>query len=77
MMWSDFEHQMWAQFKKAGLQDKESYLIAVSGGLDSVALLHLVLRLKPKAKIRVVHYHHGPSQEPAQQKYGGDVREFL
>ncbi len=39
------------------LQDR--YILAVSGGLDSVALLELATRLLPTSQIVVAHYQHG------------------
>lgn len=73
-MWIDFEHQIWNQFKKYDLADQEHYLVAVSGGLDSMALFEVCRRLRPQAKMVVMHYHHGPG---ANQIYRDQCLQYL
>ena len=36
-----------------------TYVVAVSGGVDSVALLDLLVKAQPKANFVVAHYDHG------------------
>src|SRR3990167_2019065 len=46
------------------ISPKRQYLLALSGGLDSCVLLHLLTRLNAEesnTKIRVIHIHHGLS----------------
>ncbi len=74
--WNHFEHQIWNEIKTYELENCTSFLIAVSGGLDSMALLQVMLRLRPQAKIRVAHFHHGEA-DLIQKKYRDDVSEFL
>lgn len=69
MSWNDFEHSIWKQLKKHGLEERESFILAVSGGLDSMVLLHALKKLKPKAKLIVAHFHHGDSDQPEIQTY--------
>jgi len=40
------------------LSNKDKILVAVSGGIDSMALLTLLLKLHPKEKIGVIHINH-------------------
>ncbi len=40
------------------LARKDKVLIAVSGGIDSMVLLHLLIRMHPKGNIAVVHINH-------------------
>lgn len=62
-MWTDFEHSIWKKLKAFSLHEKESFILAVSGGLDSMVLLQVMQSLKPKAQLIVAHYHHGPSHD--------------
>lgn len=66
--WNNFEHQVWSQLKKYNLENASSYLIAVSGGLDSMVLLEVMLRLRPQALLRAAYFHHGPCS-PEQLKF--------
>ncbi|MBC7742102.1 MAG: tRNA lysidine(34) synthetase TilS [Bdellovibrionaceae bacterium] len=60
----DLEHQFWKTLKDNQLDQCESYLVATSGGLDSMVLLQLLSRTRPEVTIRVAHYHHGPCDSP-------------
>ena len=77
MAWTDFEHAIWKTLSAAELEQKASYSLAISGGLDSMVLLHLMKRLKPQAKLTVAYYHHGPSKDPSQKKYRDDCLELV
>lgn len=57
----NLEHQIWKQIKSQGLQEKKM-LLAVSGGVDSVALLLALSRTIKKENLGVFHFHHGPGQ---------------
>ncbi|AZZ36724.1 tRNA lysidine(34) synthetase TilS [Bdellovibrio sp. qaytius] len=63
MSWNDFEHSIWKQLKSESLTDRSEYILAISGGLDSMALVHAMRILKPQAQLIVVHFHHGESDK--------------
>lgn len=44
------------------------YIVAVSGGVDSVVLLHLMSNLLPKSNLIVAHYDHGIRQDSAKDR---------
>jgi len=69
MAWTDFEHQIWKALKKHELDDAQDFIVAVSGGIDSMALLNVMLTLKPQAHFTVAHFHHGDAENAAQQDY--------
>jgi tRNA(Ile)-lysidine synthase len=69
MSWNDFEHSIWKQLKKHGLEDRESFILAISGGLDSMVLLQAFKKLKPKAQLVVAYFHHGDSDDQEIQTY--------
>lgn len=60
-MWNNFEHQVWQKIKHCELENKKLFL-AVSGGVDSVALVYVMTRLKLTENLTVLHYHHGDFQ---------------
>lgn len=60
-MWNNFEHQVWQKIKQYDLENKKLFL-AVSGGVDSIALVYVMVRLKLTANLTVLHYHHGDFQ---------------
>lgn len=61
--WSDFEHSLWRTLKECGLENQQHFLLAVSGGLDSMVLLESFLNVKPQAYFKIVHFHHGDSAD--------------
>ncbi len=58
-MWNNLEHTLWNKLKHHGLDQQSVYLLAVSGGLDSMALAEVFRKTKPQAKLVLMHYHHG------------------
>lgn len=75
--WGDFEHKIWALLKLYGLENSGSYLLAVSGGVDSMAMLDVMVRLRPQALIRVAHFHHGDDSVATQLEYRDQVADFV
>lgn len=67
--WAPLEHLTYQNFRKHQIQES-SCLLAISGGLDSMALLQVLSRLQAalKLKISVFYGHHGPA-ETEQQHY--------
>ncbi len=59
-MWNNVEHQVWNKLKLQRLENEAIYLLAVSGGLDSMVLTSVFKKIKPQAKIVLMHFHHGP-----------------
>ena len=62
MSWNDFEHSIWKQLKSESLTDRSEFILAISGGLDSMVLLSAFIKIKPQSQIIVAHYHHGESE---------------
>lgn len=75
--WNSFEHKLWGYFKEFSVESSGSYVLAVSGGLDSMALLSIFSRLLPQAKVKVAYYHHGPSESPIQAQYRQQALELV
>ncbi|MGZ3843214.1 MAG: tRNA lysidine(34) synthetase TilS [Bdellovibrio sp.] len=57
---SDLDHQVWKLIKNHSLQDKK-ILVALSGGVDSVALLQVLARIHNKKLTGACYFHHGES----------------
>lgn len=72
--WNDFEHKLWHVLKFHELDKAESFLLAVSGGVDSMVLLWALARVKPQARLRVAHFHHGHIE---QARYRDHVAELV
>lgn len=71
-------HRLNAYLNTMGLPQKSHWLLAVSGGADSVALFHLcrVLSRIHGFEFSVAHVHHGDSPDPDQKQYRDQAREF-
>lgn len=54
------EHKLLRELKRFSISDRD-LLVAVSGGVDSVLVLIILMRLQPilKNRLHVVHIHHG------------------
>ena len=65
--------------KKLEPHKKKRHLLAVSGGLDSMALFHIYLHLRKHFNFdfAVAHYHHGSSDDPFQQDFRDNAFEFV
>lgn len=68
MSWNRLEHQLWNQIKRYDLQDK-TFILAVSGGLDSMVMLAAFQRLNLKYPLIVAHFHHGESDDQVIKKF--------
>lgn len=55
--WSDLEHRLWAELKNARLEEAP-LLVGLSGGVDSVALLRALSRVRPRG-LTACYVHHG------------------
>ena len=67
--WTSLEHQVWKLLKELSLESHEKFILAVSGGLDSMVLLEVFLNLKPRAELKVAYYHHGSSKQKQQEEF--------
>ncbi len=68
----NLEHQIWQKLKDHHLEHASSYLLAVSGGLDSIVLLEVMAKVRPQALLRVAHYHHGTDDGSGVQNFYRD-----
>lgn len=75
--WNGFEHQIWKNLCDQGLETHESFLLAVSGGLDSMVLLKVMQALKPLARLKVFHYHHGPTPNAELWAFRSQCRDLI
>ncbi len=77
MAWTDLEHSVWKVLKDAGLEQRQRYFLAISGGVDSIAMLQIFLRLRPTAQLTVAYYHHGPSSDNSLQAFRDSCLKLL
>lgn len=68
----DLEHHVWKLIKHHSLQDKK-ILVALSGGVDSVALLSVLRKIHKKDLLGACYFHHG---EDSNQKYRKEAQSF-
>ncbi|XGC82415.1 tRNA lysidine(34) synthetase TilS [Bdellovibrio bacteriovorus] len=68
----DLDHQVWKQIKLHALQDKK-ILVALSGGVDSVALLRALSKVHNKNVLGAAYFHHG---EDSNKDYRDRAQEF-
>lgn len=68
-VWTGLEHKFWNIFRESELDSHDKFVLAVSGGHDSMVLLDVFLRLRPQAELRVAHYHHGPCGDQEQEQF--------
>lgn len=64
----DFDHRLWKLLKSRHLE-KKKFLIALSGGVDSVALLAAFAKVLPRAQLAAAYVHHGKTKSAIQKKY--------
>lgn len=78
---SPFEHQFVRTYKDCfGTQDSQRhFLIAVSGGADSVACLHLFHQFRNlfKYQFRVAHVHHGFTKDLQQRQFRDRTKSWV
>lgn len=77
-MWTALEHRVHQDLKDKELYTGQKYeeklfLIAVSGGLDSVCLAHIFYQLQLSSRCHILHFHHGDNEN---QEYRNQAFEF-
>lgn len=76
-IWTGFEHSIWQKLKEHNLDKHNNFILAVSGGLDSMVLLQIFLKLKPQCNLKVAHYHHGCTIDKSQEKFRSRAYEVV
>jgi len=76
--WNPFEHQAYRLWKSQ-FPSHSSWLVASSGGLDSMSLLSLAVQLRSALglKLRVAHVHHGFSGNKKTDVYRAKAQQFV
>lgn len=69
---NNLQHQVWQLVKDLSLESKDKFILAVSGGLDSMVMLDIFLKIRPNAKLKVAHYHHGECADERTLKFRDD-----
>ncbi len=75
--WTDLEHQSWRQLKELGLSEHNNFVLAISGGLDSMVLLEVFARVKPAAQLKVAYFHHGSCMSDSQKSHRDRAQELV
>lgn len=75
--WQAFEHQVHNVLKEWPLSGKR-LVVGLSGGADSVALLHVLQRIQSgqSFQLSACHVHHGYGPDAAQNQYRDQAAEF-
>lgn len=65
--WHPFEHKLWRELKKIPISSTRqplSMLVAISGGADSMAMLHALVTFRAAARLNLsaMYVHHGDSE---------------
>lgn len=68
----NLDHQTWKLLKENSLQEKR-ILVALSGGVDSVALLRILSKIHKKDQLGACYFHHG---EDSNQEYRAKAQLF-
>jgi tRNA(Ile)-lysidine synthase len=55
--------RLWIELRKAQVSPESSFLLCVSGGSDSIALLHLFKEIIPISNLHILHCNHGVRNE--------------
>jgi len=55
---STWSSRWWQLARSVGAAETDRFTVALSGGADSVLLLHLLASARPRADFRAVHVHH-------------------
>lgn len=81
MSFSSFEHEFIKYFKSTyGTDEKKDYFVSCSGGMDSVVLFYLMLKIKPifSFDLKLLHINHGLKEDPtdSQSKYREEALNF-
>jgi len=67
-IWTDIEHHLSRQLNDENIHHK-TFAIAVSGGLDSMVVFDLMLKIRPQSNFIILHYHHGDSVNQETQNF--------
>lgn len=66
-----------SQEKKWTRVELPNFVVAVSGGLDSMALLHALSKVADNKLIHVLHFHHGDSQNGNIQVFRDEAQRIV
>lgn len=69
LKWRALDHRVWQTLTDLDLHEKSEFCLAVSGGLDSMVLMHIFCKLVKPDRIRILHYHHGLSDQDDQKLF--------
>ncbi|MEC8435531.1 MAG: ATP-binding protein, partial [SAR324 cluster bacterium] len=56
---SPLAQRLWEALAKAEVSHQSCFLLCVSGGSDSMALLHLFEEIIPSSHLHILHCNHG------------------
>lgn len=76
MAQNKFEHTLLNKLNLYGIKHKK-FLLGVSGGVDSMAMLEAFTRILPADQLRVAHFHHGQSASNEQMQYRNQAKDCV